>query len=152
VFWPLQSNSEISGVQVDSQVPISGMWVSSSHFSKSRVAKLILASYPPQRIYLLWAKVSFIQGGLSQSFVRCLSLLYFKHLIFNQSSLALFFEVPLLVACLCYHLWVSPTCICFDPFFWACFLGHPTCKIPLVTLKTIIFHPLHQFHHSLACL
>jgi hypothetical protein len=35
VFWPLQSNSEISGVPKDSQVPISGMWVSSSHFSKN---------------------------------------------------------------------------------------------------------------------
>jgi hypothetical protein len=38
VFWPLQSNSEISGVSEGSQVPISGVWVSSSHFSKSGVA------------------------------------------------------------------------------------------------------------------
>jgi len=37
VFWPLQSNSEVSGVPEDSQVPISGMWVSSSHFPQSRV-------------------------------------------------------------------------------------------------------------------
>jgi hypothetical protein len=31
VFWPLKSNSEFSGVPKDSQVPISGVWVSSSH-------------------------------------------------------------------------------------------------------------------------
>jgi hypothetical protein len=30
-FWPLQSNSEVSGVLEDSQVLISGVWVSSSH-------------------------------------------------------------------------------------------------------------------------
>jgi hypothetical protein len=53
---------------------------------------LTLASNPPQRIYVLWAKVSFIQGGLSQSFIRCPSLLQFKHLIFDRSSLALFFD------------------------------------------------------------
>ncbi len=31
MFWPLKSNSEFSGVPKDSQVPISGVWVSSSH-------------------------------------------------------------------------------------------------------------------------
>jgi hypothetical protein len=38
VFWPLQSNFEVSGVSEDSQVPISRVWVSSSHSSKSGVA------------------------------------------------------------------------------------------------------------------
>jgi hypothetical protein len=38
VFWPLKLNSEISGVLKDSQVPISRMWMSSSHSSKSGVA------------------------------------------------------------------------------------------------------------------
>ncbi len=37
-FWPLQSNSEISRVSMDSQVPISRVWVSSSHSSQSGVA------------------------------------------------------------------------------------------------------------------
>jgi hypothetical protein len=37
VFWPLQLNYEISRVPVDSQIPISGVWVSSSHSSQSRV-------------------------------------------------------------------------------------------------------------------
>jgi len=31
VFWPLQWNFEISGIPKDSQVPILGVWVSSSH-------------------------------------------------------------------------------------------------------------------------
>jgi len=34
VFGPLQSNFEISKVPKDSQVPISRVWVSSSHFLK----------------------------------------------------------------------------------------------------------------------
>jgi len=34
VFWLLQLNSEFSGVSEDSQVPISGVWVSSSHSFK----------------------------------------------------------------------------------------------------------------------
>jgi hypothetical protein len=34
VFWPLQSNSEFSGVPEDSQVPILGVWMSSSHSFK----------------------------------------------------------------------------------------------------------------------
>ncbi len=34
MFWPLQSNSELSRVLEDSQVPISGVWVSSSHSLK----------------------------------------------------------------------------------------------------------------------
>jgi hypothetical protein len=38
VFWPLQSNSEVLRVPEDSQVPILGMWVSSSHSFKSGVA------------------------------------------------------------------------------------------------------------------
>jgi len=38
VFWPLQSNFEVSRVPEDSQVPISGVWVSSLHSSKSGVA------------------------------------------------------------------------------------------------------------------
>ncbi len=42
VFWPLQSNSEVLGVPEDSQVPISRVWVSSSHSSKSGVATLIM--------------------------------------------------------------------------------------------------------------
>ncbi len=35
LFWPLQLNSEVSGVSEDSQVPILGVWMSSSHSSKS---------------------------------------------------------------------------------------------------------------------
>ncbi len=38
MFWSLKLNYEVLGVLADSQVPISGMWVSSSHSSKSRVA------------------------------------------------------------------------------------------------------------------
>jgi hypothetical protein len=34
VFWPLQLNSKFSGVSEDSQVPISGVWMSSSHSFK----------------------------------------------------------------------------------------------------------------------
>jgi hypothetical protein len=37
VFWHLQSNSKISGVPEDSQVPISRVWVSSSHPLKVRL-------------------------------------------------------------------------------------------------------------------
>jgi len=37
VFWPMQSNSKVSEVPEDSQIPILGVWVSSSHFSKSGV-------------------------------------------------------------------------------------------------------------------
>ncbi len=38
MFWPLQSNSEFSGVPEDSQVPFSGVWVATSHFPQSGVA------------------------------------------------------------------------------------------------------------------
>lgn len=31
--------------------------------------------------------------------------------------------VPLLVTCFCYHLWASPTFICFDPFSLGLFFG-----------------------------
>ncbi len=44
MFWPLQSNSKILGVLEDSQVSISGMWMSSSHSSKSGVATMQLKS------------------------------------------------------------------------------------------------------------
>ncbi len=37
MFWHLQSNSEVSEVLEDSQVPISGVWVSSSHPLKVRL-------------------------------------------------------------------------------------------------------------------
>jgi ribulose kinase len=33
-FWPLQSNCKLLGVPENSQVPISGVWVSSSHSLK----------------------------------------------------------------------------------------------------------------------
>jgi hypothetical protein len=39
-FDPLQLNFEISGILMDSQVPISGVWMSSSHSSKSRVVTI----------------------------------------------------------------------------------------------------------------
>jgi hypothetical protein len=35
VFWPLQSHSEFSGVPEDSQVPLSGVWVTTSHFPQN---------------------------------------------------------------------------------------------------------------------
>jgi len=41
VFWPLWLNSEVSGVPEDSQVPISGVWVSSSHFLKVGLRYLV---------------------------------------------------------------------------------------------------------------
>jgi hypothetical protein len=58
VFWPLQPNSEVSRVPTDFQVPISGVWVSSSHSSQSRVATFnletllmlgIFGKWPPNR-------------------------------------------------------------------------------------------------------
>ncbi len=45
MFWPLQSNSEISEVSKNSQIPISGVWVSSSHSSKSGVATKTLPKW-----------------------------------------------------------------------------------------------------------
>ncbi len=42
VFWPLQSNSEVLGDPEDSQVPIPGVWVSSSHSSKGGVVTIEL--------------------------------------------------------------------------------------------------------------
>jgi hypothetical protein len=48
VFWPLQSNSEVSEVLEDSQVLVSEVWVSSSHSSKSGVATL------PNVLIFLW--------------------------------------------------------------------------------------------------
>jgi hypothetical protein len=44
VFWPLQLNSEVSGVPEHSQVPISGVWVSSSHSFKSGVVTRAMLS------------------------------------------------------------------------------------------------------------
>jgi len=40
VFWPLQSNSKVFGNSEDSQIPISRLWMSSSHSSKSGVATI----------------------------------------------------------------------------------------------------------------
>jgi hypothetical protein len=37
-LWPLQMNCEVLGIPEDSQVPISGVWVSSSHSFESGVA------------------------------------------------------------------------------------------------------------------
>ncbi len=57
MFWPLQSNSEVSGVPKDSQAPISGVWVSSSHSSKSGVATplgVICSSIPRFKRKMLW--------------------------------------------------------------------------------------------------
>ncbi len=34
MFWPLQSNSEVLRVPIDSQIPISRVWISSSHSLK----------------------------------------------------------------------------------------------------------------------
>ncbi len=38
MFWPVRSNSKVLGVPTDSQVPISGVWMSSSHSPQSKVA------------------------------------------------------------------------------------------------------------------
>jgi hypothetical protein len=60
VFWPLQSNFEVLGVPADSQVPISGVWVSSSHSLQSRVAtfqahhaQILLCFGPRASIWLI---------------------------------------------------------------------------------------------------
>ncbi len=45
MFWPLQLNFEVLGVPMDSQVPISGMWLSSSHSFQSGVAIKFLDIY-----------------------------------------------------------------------------------------------------------
>jgi hypothetical protein len=41
MFWPLQLSSEILGISEDSQVPISGVWVSSS-LLQSEVVTILL--------------------------------------------------------------------------------------------------------------
>jgi hypothetical protein len=50
VFWPLKSNFKISGVPTDSQVPILGVWKSSSHCSKSRVTTLTVRAFAPLEV------------------------------------------------------------------------------------------------------
>jgi len=42
VFWPLNSSSQFSGVSEDSNFPLLGVWVSSSHLSQSGVVTLAL--------------------------------------------------------------------------------------------------------------
>jgi len=42
VFWPLNSSSEFLGIPEDSNFPLLGVWVSSSHLSQSGVATLPL--------------------------------------------------------------------------------------------------------------
>jgi hypothetical protein len=46
VFCPLQLNSEILGVPEDSQVPILGVWVSSSHSLKVGLRQVHLEGHP----------------------------------------------------------------------------------------------------------
>jgi len=58
-FWPLQSNSETLGVSEDSQVPISGMWVSSSHSLKVKLRHWQFRDshlgVPGQKAIWMWA-------------------------------------------------------------------------------------------------
>ncbi len=56
VFWPLQSNSKILGVSKDSQVPISGMWMSSSHSSKSGIATKVVKGKVHEVFKKFWVK------------------------------------------------------------------------------------------------
>jgi hypothetical protein len=60
VFWPLQSNSEDLGVPKDSQVPISRVWMSSSHSSKSGVATILVQASCEENFpchYLVYFKI-----------------------------------------------------------------------------------------------
>jgi hypothetical protein len=70
VFWPFQSNFEVLGVPEDSQVPISGVWVSSSHFPQSKVTTFsfhnskLIKNYDTLSIAPLIIRVCFVVKGL----------------------------------------------------------------------------------------
>jgi hypothetical protein len=66
VFWPLNSSSEFSGVLEDSNFPLLGVWVSSSHLSQNGVATLKL------RLFWFWRPIImcvdlWLRWGLKQS-------------------------------------------------------------------------------------
>jgi len=91
VFWPLLLNFEVSGVPKDSQVPISGAWVSFSYFPQSRVTTWCFFWYRLQHPTIIWFVIiwpipnSFFQD----SFTLCQSSLIFQasrgltHLLFS---------------------------------------------------------------------
>jgi hypothetical protein len=74
VLWPLKSNSKVLGVPIDSQVPISGVWKSSSHSSNNKVAINAISNYSPfvacgVRFNLIDPIEGVIGGGLCRHMV-----------------------------------------------------------------------------------
>ncbi len=82
MFWPLQLSSEVSGVPEDSQVPISKVWVSSSHSSKSGVATfhvslvvklllLICVQTIDDHCSIIWTAFNKFTIGINVHLIQC---------------------------------------------------------------------------------
>jgi len=123
MFWPLQLSSEVLGVPKDSQVPISGVWVSSSHSSKSGVATIHVfnQNYRNMTYDIYFLHGLFLNGYIflghitilatsKQSTIESASELYNKHM--DQLT--------------CYHEWVFhgniyfQVGLCFNPTYSFC--------------------------------
>jgi hypothetical protein len=72
MFWPLQLSSEVWRVPEDSQVPISGVWVSSSHSLNVGLRQVLFSHF-----ILFWKTFGRGEGGMRFTFslfVICFTL------------------------------------------------------------------------------
>jgi hypothetical protein len=90
VFWPLQLYSEVLGVPADSQVPISGMWVSYSHFFQSRVATLMVRIV---KLCLSLKSLFFKPTKLLEFELKLFSSLYLRNAIVVQCVLLVYIDM-----------------------------------------------------------
>ncbi len=87
VFWPLQSNSEFSRVPEDSQLPISKVWVATSHSFKLGLWHLFSFKTQLPNIMVIWYLFEqVLKLGLCNNMNQGFAFKVF----FNRSSLPLF--------------------------------------------------------------
>ncbi len=85
MFWPLQSNSEVSGISKDSQVPILGVWVSPSHSSKSGVVIIIPFFFAYLCVWTFDYGSCAREGFVSNNY-RCRKAKHYWHTLFWHMS------------------------------------------------------------------
>ncbi len=113
----------------------------------------------PWKISLPWEMQRWTQGGLGQSFTKCLWSSQLKYLTFIKSCFAFFL---MLVPCSlgafpCHHetlTYLNPLLFVLDlvPIIWSniWFLGDIAFNFTLATQMTFVLHALHHLHEALA--
>jgi len=139
VFWPLNSSSEFSGISKDSNFPLLGVWVSSSHLSQSGVAttnkKMHLTSH--ECCCRFWFYFMFLKLSAPSSIVivACTGFLnMFLNFEIRISMLLKFIQV--VWTCFWNFHFETTSLLWFALVFWTCFWNFEL-KI-LVLLKPIL--------------